>query len=204
MGFEVFGLHSPLDTLAFTLYSRCVIGFLRFVGIMNAAIWFGAAVFFTFGVGPAAFSPEMENLLKVKPPLPFRYFAGGIAQILIARYFRVQLVCGIIALFHLLAERLYSGKSPHKFAVGLLALLLSITLVGNLWIQPRLKQLHTIRYAVTSTPETREAATQSFRAWHSVSQAINLLMLGGLAFYLWRVANPPDSTRFLITPKFRG
>ena len=171
---------------------------------MNAAVWFGAAVFFTFGAGPAAFSPDMENVLKLKAGLPFRYFAGGIAQVLIASYFRLQLVCGIIALFHLLAERLYSGKSPQKFGVGLLVALLSVTLFGAYWLQPKLKQLHTIRYAVNSTPETREAATQSFRAWHSVSQAINLLMLAGLAFYLWRVANPPDSTRFLITPKFRG
>jgi hypothetical protein len=181
-----------------------VIGFLRFVGIINAAIWFGAAVFFTFGAGPAVFSQDMENFLLLKPPTTFRYVAGGIAQVLIARYFRLQLVCGIIALFHLLAERLYSGKSPQKFATGLLVALLSITLFGAYWIQPKLKQLHTTRYAVKSSPETREAAAQSFRAWHGASQALNLLMLGGLAIYLWRVANPPDSTRFLITPKFRG
>jgi hypothetical protein len=171
---------------------------------MNAAIWFGSAVFLTFGAAPAAFSQDMEKVLQLKPDKPFLYFAGGIAQILIARYFRLQLVCGIIALFHLSAERLYSGKSPQKFGTALLVALLSVTLFGGYWLQPKLKQLHTTRYALSSSPEAREAASQSFRAWHGLSQVVNFLMLGGLACYLWRVANPPDSTRFLITPKFRG
>ncbi len=171
---------------------------------MNAAVWLGAAIFFTFGAGPAVFSRDMENVLQVKPPVPFIYFAGGIAQVLIARYFRLQLVCGIIALLHVLAERLYFGKSPEKGWLGLLIALVCITLIGDFWLQPRLNQLHTTRYNVSASREGREAATQSFRAWHGVSQVVNLLMIGGLGLYLWRVANPPDSTRFLAAGKFRG
>ena len=69
-----------------------MIGFLRFVGLMNAAVWFGAAIFFTFGIGAAAFSPEMKELLG---PKNSPYFSGAIAQILIARYFHLQLLCGV-------------------------------------------------------------------------------------------------------------
>jgi len=143
----------------------------------------------------------MKTLLEAKN---YPYFSGAIAQILIGRYFNLQLLCGIIALLHLLAERLYFGKSPDALSLSLMTALLSITLLGGFWLQPKLKDLHTIRYRATTSVEIREAADQSFRTWHGVSQALNLLLIIGLGFHLWRVANPPDSTRFLITGKFRG
>ena len=40
-----------------------MIGLLRFVGILNAAVWFGTAIFFSFGAGLVPFSPEMKTLL---------------------------------------------------------------------------------------------------------------------------------------------
>ena len=71
-----------------------MIGFLRIVGLLNAAVWFGAAVFFTFGVGLVPFSPEMKTLLGSNNA---PYFSGAIAQIFIARYFHFQLACGAVA-----------------------------------------------------------------------------------------------------------
>lgn len=178
-----------------------MIGFLRFIGLLNAAVWFGAAIFFTFAAGPAVFSQDMKNLLEAKN---YPYFSGAIAEILINRYFKVQLICGIIALLHLLAERLYFGKSPDARSMGLLTVLLSITLIGGFWLQPKLRELHTIRYKTSTSPELRQSAQETFKTWHGVSQVINLLMIVGLGFHLWRVANPPDSTRFLIPGQFRG
>jgi hypothetical protein len=87
------------------------------VGILNAGVWFGGAVFFTFGAGLAPFSQEMKTLLG---PNNYPYFSGAIAQILIARYFHFQLICGVIAVLHLLAEGLYLGKHPRKLQVALL------------------------------------------------------------------------------------
>src|ERR1039457_449261 len=88
------GRHSGLGILRAFSYSARVIGFLRFVGILNAAVWFGGAVFFTFWSGRAPFSPEMKALLG---PQNYPYFSGAIAQILIARYFNLQFTCSIIA-----------------------------------------------------------------------------------------------------------
>ena len=176
-----------------------MIGFLRFVGILNAAVWFGAAIFFTFGVGLAPFSQAMKNLLG---PINYPYFSGAIAQILIARYFYFQLAGAIIAVLHLLAEWLYLGKSPQKLQVGLLIGLSSAALVGGYWLQPRLKTFHAAKYGVNTRPEIREAAARSFKAWHGVSLVINLLTVGGLAVYLWRAANPSDTTRFVSAVKF--
>jgi hypothetical protein len=178
-----------------------VIGFLRFLGILNAGIWLGAAIFFSFGAGPALFSQETQNLLG---PKNYPYFSGAIAQIVIARYFRLQVICCFVALVHVLAEWLYCGKSPRRLRLSLLAGLVVVSLLGDYWLQPKLKDLHATKYSVSATLEKREAASQSFRAWHGISQSVNLLMLAGLITYLWRLANPPDEPRFLNTAKFRS
>ena len=178
-----------------------MIGFLRCVGLLNAAIWFGAAIFFTFAAAPAAFSQDMRDLLGQQY---YPYFSGAIAQILIARYFRLQMVCGVVALLHLAGERLYFGKSADKLRLGLLSGLVVISLAGSLWLQPMLKQLHHTKYALGTAPGDREPASQSFRAWHGASQAANLLMLAGLGVYLWRVANSAEPARFVSSAKFRS
>jgi hypothetical protein len=176
-----------------------VIGILRFVGVLNAAVWFGASVFFTFGAGPAVFSSEMKSLLGQNN---FPYFSGAIAQVLIARYFHLQLVCGAVAVVHLLAEWLYLGKHPQKLQSGLLIGLCFAALIGGYWFQPKLKALHAIKYGVNTRPEVRERVARSFKTWHAVSQVINLLVVAGLAAYLWRTANPSDPTRFVSSMKF--
>jgi hypothetical protein len=178
-----------------------VTGFLRFVGVLNIAVWLGAAIFFTFFAGPAIFSNEMKDILGAKN---FPYFSGAVAQLLVGRYFDLQLVCGALSLLHLLAEWLYLGKITPKRWLGLLAGLILVGLFGGFLLQPRLKQWHAIRYSSTATVEQREAAGRSFKTWHAGSQIANLLMLTGLAGYLWRVANPEDQPRFVSTTKFRG
>jgi Domain of unknown function (DUF4149) len=168
---------------------------------MNAAIWLGAAIFFTFCIGPAPFSAEMKDLLG---PKNSPYFSGAIAQILIARFFTLQLICGIIAVAHTLAESLYLGRTAQKLRIGLLVFLVAGGLIADFWLQPKLKRLHAIKYAVKTTPQERESASDSFKAWHGFSQGVNLLMLAALTIYLWRVANPEDATRFVSTAKFRS
>jgi hypothetical protein len=167
---------------------------------MNAAVWFGAAIFFTFGIGAAPFSQEMKTLLGGKN---FSYFSGAIAQIYIARYFYLHLICGAVALVHLLAEWIYLGRTPQKFALGLLMALIAAGVLGGTVLQPKMKELHSKKYT-SSSAQARESADRSFRTWHGASQGINLLMLCGLAIYLWRVANPADPARFVSTTKFRS
>ena len=169
------------------------------MGILNAAVWFGAAVFFTFGAGLAPFSPEMKNLLG---PNNYPYFSGAIAQILIARYFHFQIVCAHHRRAASAGRMALPGQVPAEAAGGLLVGLAAAALLGGYWLQPRMKALHATKYGVNTRPEIREAAARSFKAWHGVSQVVNLLMVGGLAVYLWRAANPSDPTRFVSAVKF--
>jgi Domain of unknown function (DUF4149) len=177
-----------------------VIGFLRFVGLMNAAVWLGAAVSFTFATGPAVFSGDMKALFGPAN----QQFPGAIAQILLKSYYHLHLTCCIIAFLHLLAEWLYLGRPARKVSLALLTVLFALTLAGGYWLQPKLRSLHATRYAASSQPAEREAAAKSFGKLHGLAMTMNLFMIFGLAFYTWRVANPSDSLRFLNPANLRG
>lgn len=174
-----------------------MIGFLKFVGVINAAIWFGAAIFFTVAVGPAFFVPEMTSVIP--PP-----YNGLAAQVVIRRFFILQHWCGVIAILHLLAEWIYMGRPLERITVAVLTIIFCLGLIGGFWLQPRLKQLHRTKYSARSSLVERQQATKSFAAWHGLSQMTNLLATAGLLFYLWRVSNAPNPTRFVSSTKFRG
>jgi hypothetical protein len=165
--------------------------FLRGLGVLNASIWFGAAIFFTFFAGPAIFSEPLVKFLT-------RPGAGIVAQVLVDRYFTLSLACGLVAFGHLIGESLYLGRPFLRLSLSLLAALFALVLVGGYGIQPKLKQLHRTMY-LRDTPEPeRQAAQRSFRIWHGVSQVLNLIVVGGVAVYLIRVAQPGDATRYRI------
>jgi len=171
------------------------------VGIANAAVWLGASVFYTVAAGPAVVSSDMQALLG---PKYFPYFSGAAAQILLARYFHFHLACAIIALLHMLAERIYLGRVAHRLRVSLLVALFGLSLLGSVWLGPKLTALQRGQHMLNAPPAAREAAARSYRIWHGVFQAVNVLIIGGVAICLWRVAHPPDELRFVGTPQFRG
>jgi len=177
-----------------------VIGLLRFVGLFNAALWFGAAIFFTLSIDPFSSSEEIRELLGAKNS---PYFSIAIGQLLTARYLRAFLACSIVSLVHLAAEWLYLGKYPQRRWLVLVLLLWLGGMAEVYWLQPKLRQLHRLQFTRAEQRE-RERASRSYRVWREISQAINIVLLTGIGGYLWRVGNPPDATRFLSATKFRS
>jgi Domain of unknown function (DUF4149) len=207
-----------------------VILVIRFIGVLNAAIWVGAAVFLTCAAAPAFFSSEAK-VLQATGMHPF--YAGAMAQLVLARYFYVQYICGAIAFSHLFAEWVYLGRALQRFTLTVLMGLLCLGFAGGLWLQPKLHRLNLTRYgmgkALVSTntvptgastatndvsrayerlaipPAERAVADKSFKFWHKVSMILNVFSLGGLVFYFWRVTHPPDNLRFVARPtQFRS
>jgi hypothetical protein len=174
-----------------------VIGLLRFVGLLNAAVWLGGAISFTFALGPAFFSEEMKAI--VRPP-----WNGFAAQVVIKNYFVLLYCCGGIALLHLFLEKLYSGKSIERLTLLALAIVISLTLLGGFWLQPKLRDLHFKKYDTRVVEAMRAGPERSFKMWHAASQTMNLFVIVGLIFYFSRLANASNSSRFISTQKFRG
>jgi len=176
--------------------------------MLNAAVWFGAALFLVAGVTPALASRDVQALFRdvhgVFHEQHFAFLSGAVTQVISTRFFYWHIVCTLIALLHLLAEWLYLGRSAHRAWLVLLGGLLALGLIGNAWIVPKLAQLHRTRHAVNLAPAHREAAAKSFASWNRFFQGVNLLILGGVVVYFWRATTPSDPLRFVGPSKFRS
>jgi hypothetical protein len=168
---------------------------LRFVGILNAAVWCGSAIFLTIGL-PAVFSPGLKTLLTAPG-------VGFAAEAIVSRFFIVQYWCGAIALAHLLTEWIYGGRPVRRLNLSLVLGLLALALAGGLWAQPKMNALHEVKYFGKKAEQQAEAA-KAFALWHGASESVNLLAIAGLIIYLWQVSGPPEGPRFVGFSKIRG
>jgi hypothetical protein len=169
-------------------------GCLRFVRIVNAAVWCGAAVFLIVGL-PGLFSPQLEALLS-KP------YVGFAAEAVVRRYFILYYFCGAVALLCLGGEWVYSGKGS-RLDLALLTVLTGAGLVFGVALQPRMHVWHYLKY-FGRTPEQQAQAARLFGLWHGLSQILNLFVILGLILYLWRTTRPAESPRFSGFAKIRG
>ena len=172
-----------------------MLGFLRLVGILNAAVWVGSVIFFTFAAAPAFFSEDMAKILP-------KSHAGAAAQVLIYRYFLLQLWCAGIALAHLIAEWLYSGRPLKRITLMLLMSLFVLNLLGAYVLLPRMRELHLKKYSPQTTLEVKNSASRSFRILHVTSTLLNLLVIPGVLVYLWQVTKPVNTARFTSVNRF--
>ncbi len=150
--------------------------YVRLAGLLNAAVWLGGCVFFTFAAAPAIFQPEVKRLLQ-------EYNTGMVAQFLQERYFAFQVVCGALAAVHAGVEWAFFRPDRALKARLLLAGVCLLTLAGAFGLLPRLKSLYQAKHAA-ATPALREEAAAAFRGFHGASMGLNLLVVGGLAFYV--------------------
>ena len=160
----------------------------QLVGTLNAAVWLGGAVFFTFFAGPVFFDSALEAVLP-KPE------DGVAARFLINRFTAFQLSCACIALITIaIGWRLEGGKFPRAQGLLLGGILLLIVL-GMMGLAPKLNALHELKYAyyfgVKATKAQSEAAGKAFESLHGLSQVCNLVVLLGLVaqfILLWKEA----------------
>ena len=191
---------SKLGSTSHIAYLCAVIGFLRFIGFMNAAVWLGTAIFFTFGAEPACFSADMRGVLGITGE---SYYPWAIAGVVMTRYYHVMLACSIVSLLHFLAEWMYMGRPSRRFSFGLLAALFVLLIICCNAIEPSMNRLNRKHYTAAQVDD-RESAGKSFRVLHLTTRILNVFMIGGLAFYAWRMGSPSDTLRFVRPVQFRG
>lgn len=177
-----------------------MIVFLRFIGVTNAAIWFGGAVFCALAIdSPVFFTPELTRLFG-------EVYTRVIQQAVVERYYVLFYWCGVIAFIHQLAEWVYLGRALQRLTLGILGTVFCLGLIGGLWLHPKLQKLHEVRHAKVGfyPPAMQAQAARSFGIWYSVSQVAKFFSLAGLLCYTWRVTNPPPGPRFSSATKFRS
>jgi uncharacterized membrane protein len=130
------------------------------------ACWVGGATLFTFMLTPTLFKSYNRDM------------AGEIVGVLFPRYFLWGLVCGAIAL---LALFMGARVNHSTIAAIILAVMLAITSVQALVIEPRAVELKKSIQSFETTPED-DPARASFRKLHGVSAVSNLVVIvGGIA-----------------------
>lgn len=174
--------------------------FLRIFGLAVSAAWFGAALGELLGVYPAMNSGEMRRLLGSN----FPYFSGAIGQVLDHRLWIFQVTCAGLLTLHMFTEWLYFGHVARRTRMAILGGAICVLLLDATLVQPRLRATHLMAHAVNAPQSSKESAAESFSTWHSVSNLLNWCLTVGLAIQLWRLANPPEPTRFVSAVKFRG
>lgn len=178
-----------------------MIGFLRFVGMLNAAAWLGTTLLCSTGLLAAMDSPAAAALIGAKY---YAQLSGALKLIVFTRLFYLQILCAMVAWLHLLGEWMYLGRVPRSLWVGWLSGLFILSLVGSLWLCPKLSYLQRAQYSSNITPASRAAVQHSFDVWDGVFQIVNVVMMGGVTVYFWRVTHPQDEHRFVNPSKFRG
>ncbi len=116
----------------------------------------------------------------------------------------LQYICGFIGLLHLCAEKLYLGRAFPRLGTSIVAGALGLSLIGGIWLQPRMEALRNIKYHGHSLEE-KDKASHSFGMWHGISEFTNIVVLAGLLIHITRVSRPPNETiRYGTFTKFRG
>ncbi len=178
---------------------------IRFIGVLNAAIWLGASVFFLYAARATFFS-EAVKATGVHP-----FWPGVFAQLLIGKLFALHVICGAVALAHMLAEWVYLGRPLQRLMMMMLGLMFLSGLMAQLVLFPKMKEMHLTKYSMSAAykpvqipTEARVEAMNSFGRWHGIVMGVSVVFVGVLVFYFWRVTHPPDNLRFVGSSKFRS
>ena len=171
------------------------------MGMLNAAVWLGATVFCSTAVLAALNSQDMVNLVGVQY---FAQLSAAMTQIIFARLFQLQIACALLAWLHLLGEWLYLGRPPPRWLVTLLTGLFTLSLMGSLWLGPKLRVLHRSQHTPNTRMEDHALAGRSFRRWNNVFHAVNVLMISGGLGYFWRITKADEAPRFVRPVNFRS
>ena len=149
---------------------------LRFLMLLSLVVWLGGLIFFAFVLAPTAFSV-----------LPSRHLAGTVVGRSLGALHWMGIISGVIFLTSsILYSRLTKG-TPHVFAGRhiLICLMLTLTLISQFGIIPRMDTLRASIGEIDSVPLDNPARMQ-FDALHGWSTRVEggVFLLGLVVVYL--------------------
>jgi uncharacterized membrane protein YhhN len=155
--------------------------FLRFLMLLSLIAWIGGLIFFAFVLAPTVFAPGV---------LPNTHLAGNIVGQALGKLHWIAIVSGVVFLVSSLLYSWTTDGVAHVFAMRhvLIVLMLTLTLVSQFWIIPRMDTLRATVSDFATVPLDNPARIQ-FDALHVWSTRVEgaVLLLGLIVAYL--VAN---------------
>ncbi len=189
-------LETGLGTEVVSSYRPPVITFLRFVGVMNAAVWLGGSAFHLLAVAPFFATPAVRWVLG-------DVHATGAGLMLWQRFYVLQYTCLTVSFLHHIAEWVYIGRPISRATGWMLGTLLVLALLGNLELDRAVVPAHWARGNPRATPEDRARAERGYPLWStlwlSTNGALGLVVL----VFSWRVLTASHGPRFVTQTKFR-
>jgi uncharacterized membrane protein YhhN len=152
--------------------------FLRFLMLLSLVVWIGGLIFFAFVLAPTVFAPGI---------LPNTHLAGTIVGRALGKLHWIAIVCGLVFLVSSLVYSSVTQGSARAFAARnlLIVLMLSLTLISQLGIIPRMDSLRAQVGDFSTVPLTDPVRMQ-FDALHVWSTRVEgiVLLLGLAVVYL--------------------
>jgi hypothetical protein len=168
----------------------------RVLHIFALSLWFGAGLFFTFGVALSLFH-TFEGLEGQRPswlPLSAELtkeqgtrLAGIAVGPIFPQYFALQGTCGLVALITAWGWTRTHPERVHRIRFGIIAAAMALLLVA--WpVVGKVDALRIARYDSTD----KAGAQAAFNLWHTISLLLNFAVLGLVAWATALLARLPD------------
>jgi len=152
--------------------------FLRFLMLLSLVAWIGGLIFFAFVLAPTVFAPGV---------LPNTHLAGNIVGRALGKLHWIALVSGVVFLASSLTYNWISDGVAHVFAMRhvLIVLMLTLTLVSQFWIIPRMDTLRATvsDFATVPVDNPDRAEFDALHAWSTRVES-GVLLLGLIVIYL--------------------
>jgi uncharacterized membrane protein len=153
--------------------------FLRYLMFLSLIVWLGGLIFFAFVLAPTVFNiPEV---------LPNTHLDGNVVGRALGKLHWIGVVSGVVFLVSSLIYSYISAGTVGVFAVRnvLICLMLTLTLISQFGIVPRMDVLRASLGDVSSAPVDNPARVQ-FDGLHAWSTRVEsaVLLLGLVVAYL--------------------
>lgn len=173
-----------------------MITFLRFVGVMNAAVWLGGSAFQLLAVAPFFATPASRWLLG-------DLHAGGVGLMLWHRFYTLQYLCLGVSVLHHAAEWVYIGRPMARLNAILLGVILALSLLGDQTLQRAVTPAHWTRGNTHASPQDRARAERVYPLWTTAWEVTNGLLCALVLLNSWRTLTASHGPRFVTQTKFR-
>ena len=160
------------------LYNRAM-SFLRYLMLLSLIVWIGGLIFFAFVLAPTVFNiPEV---------LPNPHLAGNVVGRALSKLHWIGIISGLVFLVSSLVYGYISAGTVDAFAARnlLICLMLTLTLVSQFGIVPRMDALRASLGEMSSAPADGLARIH-FEGLHVWSTRLEsaVLLLGLVVVYL--------------------